>query len=335
MITSPQIDIATVADIPGLAALRIQQEWWERGERLLRPLLAWDGAHMFIIRAGALDLPLDEQTAPEAPIAVVGAIAAGATGVIGNVVVRDDYQRRGLARRLMRAALDWQREKGVRTSWLDATVDGRSLYRGVGFADCEPSYYAQTSVDAIHRGWLERAAGAVRARLAHSEEIARAATLDETAFGGDRMPLLAGVLREPETWLYLVEDTNGGVLGYLMARTLERPLAGIRAGSWVATSDAVAAALLVALLADDAPWRDVVAHASHVAIGANANEPPKVVLSPPGNNPAALTLLCNARADIIVDDLIMRHDFADASGVIHPARQRVDWLYGWLAAMVF
>jgi ribosomal protein S18 acetylase RimI-like enzyme len=329
VITSPQIDIATVADIPGLTALRIQQEWWERGERLMRPLLAWDGAHMFTIRAGALDVPLDEQTTPTTPIAVVGAIAAGATGVIGNVVVRADYQRRGLARRLMRAALDWQRERGVRTSWLDATVDGRSLYRGVGFADCEPSYYAKTSGNAVDRGWLERTAGSLWARLAQPEEIARAATLDTAAFGGDRMPLLVGVLREPETWLYLVEAANGDMLGYLMARTLESPLAGIRAGSWVATSDAVAAALLAALLAEDAPWRAVVAHAS------NANEPPVVLLSPPGNNPAALTLLRNARIEIIVDDLIMRHDFADASGVIHPAAQQVDWLYGWLAAMVF
>jgi GNAT acetyltransferase-like protein len=205
----------------------------------------------------------------------------------------------------------------------------------VGFADCEPSYYAQASADEIRRDWLERTAGAARARLAQSEEIARAATLDAAAFGGDRMPLLAGVLREPETWLYLVEDTTGGVVGYLMARTLERPLIGVRAGSWVATSDAVAAALLVALLADDAPWRGVIAHTSNAADGANADEPPKVVLSPPGNNPAALTLLRNARVDTIVDDLIMRHDFADASGVIHPARQRMDWLYGWLAAMVF
>src|SRR5690348_554856 len=30
VITSPRIDIAAAADIPGLAALRIQQEWWER-----------------------------------------------------------------------------------------------------------------------------------------------------------------------------------------------------------------------------------------------------------------------------------------------------------------
>ncbi|HKT38657.1 MAG TPA: GNAT family N-acetyltransferase [Ktedonobacterales bacterium] len=329
MTTSPRIDIATAADIPGLADLRIQQKWWERGERLLRPLLAWDGGHVFTIRAGALDLPLTNETAPTTPIAVVGALAADATGVIGNVVVRDDYQRRGLARLLMRAALDWQREKGVRTVWLDATMDGRKLYRSVGFSDCEPSYYAEASVSALKRDWLRASAGALLAYLAPPEAIGRVAPLDTEAFGGDRMPLLAGVLREPGTWLYLVEDARGDTLGYVMARTLESPLVGIRVGAWVARSDEAAAALLAALLAEDAPWRVAVARASGYA------QAPMLHISPPGNNPAALALLKNAGVAVTLDDLIMRHDFPDASGEIHPAHQRVAWVYGWLAAMVF
>lgn len=329
MTTSPRIDIATVADIPGLAALRIQQKWWERGERLLRPLLAWDGGRLFTVHAGALDLPLADGTTPTTPIAVVGALAADATGVIGNVVVRADYQRRGLARRLMRAALEWQQAKGVRTVWLDATQDGRSLYRSLGFVDCEPSYYAEALVGALNRDWLRATSGALRAHLAAPDAIARVASLDLAAFGGDRMPLLAGVLREPGTWLYLVEDAAGDTLGYLMARTLETPLVGLRLGAWVARSDEAAAALLDALVAEDAPWRLAVARAS------NGSQPPALHISPPGDNPAALTLLKNAGGEITLDDLIMRHDFADASGAIHPARQHVAWVYGWLAAMVF
>ena len=271
MTTSPRIDSATVADIAELTALRIQQEWWERGERLLRSLLAWDGGRLFIIRAGALDLPLDAMTTPNTPIAVVGALAAGATGVIGNVVVRADYQRRGLACLLMGAALNWQREQGVRTVQTHATKDGRSLYRSAGFVDCEPSYYAKAAAEALKSDWLRADAGALRAYLAAPDAIARAATLDRAAFGGDRLPLLAGVLREPETWLYLVEDDAGSVLGYLMARTLESPLNGIRAGAWVAQSDAAASALLVALTAKDAPWRAAVTRAS------DGSQPPVLI----------------------------------------------------------
>lgn len=330
MITSPRIDSATVADIAALSELRIQQEWWERGERLLRPLLAWDGGHMFVVRAGALNQPMTEGTTRETPIAVVGALAAGATGVIGNVVVRADYRRRGLARLLMGAALDWQRKKGVRTVWLDATEDGRTLYRSVGFTDCEPSYYAKASVGAIKADRLRATAGTeFRAYLAPADAIARAATLDAAAFGGDRLPLLAGVLREPQTWLYLVEDAAGTVQGYLMARCLESPLVGIRAGAWVARSDAAAAALLGGLIAEDAPWRSVVSKLP------NGSQPPVIHISPPGYNPAALALLRNAGVDIFLDDLIMRLDFPDASGTIHPAPQQMAWAYAWLAPMVF
>ena len=329
MITSPRIDIATAADIPGLAALRIQQEWWERGERLLRALLAWDGGRLLVVRAGALDLPLLGGTTPATPVAVVGAVAAGATGVIGNVVVREDYQRRGLARALMTAALDWQRQRGVRTVWLDATMDGRRLYRSLGFADSEPSYYAKAPIDALKRDWLQNTAGGLRAALASPAALARVAALDTAAFGGDRTPLVAGVLREPETWLYLVEDAVGTALGYLVARTLEPPLGGIRAGSWVAESDAAAAALLAALIAEDAPWRAAVARKEYSA------QPPMIHISPPGNNPAALALVKNAGVAVTLDDLIMRLDFPDATGAIYPAGQRVDWVYAWLAPMVF
>ena len=329
MITSPRIDIATAADIPGLAALRIQQEWWERGERLLRALLAWDGGRLLVVRAGALDLPLLGGTTPATPVAVVGAVAAGATGVIGNVVVREDYQRRGLARALMTAALDWQRQRGVRTVWLDATMDGRRLYRSLGFADSEPSYYAKAPIDALKRDWLQNTAGGLRAALASPAALARVAALDTAAFGGDRTPLVAGVLRESETWLYLVEDAVGTALGYLVSRTLEPPLGGIRAVSWVAESDAAAAALLAALIAEDAPWRAAVARKEYSA------QPPMIHISPPGNNPAALALVKNAGVAVTLDDLIMRLDFPDATGAIYPAGQRVDWVYAWLAPMVF
>jgi ribosomal protein S18 acetylase RimI-like enzyme len=328
VILSPRIDTATAADIAGLGNLRIQQAWWERGERLLRPLMAWDGGRVFVVRAGALDLPLADSTTSTTPIGVVGALAAGPVGVIGNVVVRADYQRRGLARSLMRAALDWQRGRGVRSVWLDATMDGQALYRSLGFIEREPSYFADGPVDALSRDWLRAAAGSTTARLAAPDEIARLAALDQAAFGGDRILLLAGVLREPETWLYLSEDGAGNILGYLMTRTLERPQVGIRPGAWVARNEAVAAALLAEMLADDAPWRAVVARGP-------GDAPPMLHASPPGDNPAALALLRHAGITPTLDDVIMRLDFPESPAMAPSAPRRNDWVYSWLAAMVF
>ncbi len=52
---------------------------------------------------------------------------------IGMVLTRPDYQRRGLARRLLVHALSHAQEKGVRTVKLDATEQGHKLYESLGF----------------------------------------------------------------------------------------------------------------------------------------------------------------------------------------------------------
>lgn len=54
-------------------------------------------------------------------------------GNILNVFTAVRFRRRGLARRLMEAALDWCRENGVDTVILHASPDGRRLYESMGF----------------------------------------------------------------------------------------------------------------------------------------------------------------------------------------------------------
>ena len=55
-------------------------------------------------------------------------------GNILNVYTRPDYRRRGLARELIKAALDWCRENHVDTIILHASPAGRALYEELGFA---------------------------------------------------------------------------------------------------------------------------------------------------------------------------------------------------------
>ena len=50
-----------------------------------------------------------------------------------NVYTRPDWRRKGLARELIRKALDWCREKGIRTVILHASEEGRGVYAEVGF----------------------------------------------------------------------------------------------------------------------------------------------------------------------------------------------------------
>ncbi|TVP94383.1 MAG: GNAT family N-acetyltransferase [Planctomycetaceae bacterium] len=54
-------------------------------------------------------------------------------GWIGMMLVHPDYRRRGLATRLMQAAIDHLRDQDVATIRLDATPQGRPLYERLGF----------------------------------------------------------------------------------------------------------------------------------------------------------------------------------------------------------
>ncbi|HZS98572.1 MAG TPA: GNAT family N-acetyltransferase [Terriglobales bacterium] len=61
-------------------------------------------------------------------------IGRGRRGNILNVYTSANFRRRGLARALMQAALDWCKQNGIDTIILHASPSGRSLYESLGFA---------------------------------------------------------------------------------------------------------------------------------------------------------------------------------------------------------
>ena len=61
-------------------------------------------------------------------------IGRGRRGNILNVYTNANFRRRGLARALMQAALDWCKQNGIDTVILHASPSGRSLYESMGFA---------------------------------------------------------------------------------------------------------------------------------------------------------------------------------------------------------
>ena len=61
-------------------------------------------------------------------------IGRGRRGNILNVYTDVNFRRRGLARALMQAALDWSKQNDIDTIILHASPSGRSLYESLGFA---------------------------------------------------------------------------------------------------------------------------------------------------------------------------------------------------------
>src|SRR5262249_29974036 len=58
---------------------------------------------------------------------------AARRGNILNVYTEAEFRRQGIARGLMRTALDWCRANGVRAVILHASAEGRALYESLGF----------------------------------------------------------------------------------------------------------------------------------------------------------------------------------------------------------
>jgi ribosomal protein S18 acetylase RimI-like enzyme len=58
---------------------------------------------------------------------------SGRIGYLMNVVTAPRYRGRGLARRVIQAALQWLDEQGIRRVTLHATDIGQSLYASLGF----------------------------------------------------------------------------------------------------------------------------------------------------------------------------------------------------------
>lgn len=337
-----KVETATAADIPALTRLRSNQGW-APSSRLLRVIQAWSGGRVFLLRASALaattSLPgSPSPLPPEAPIATASAIAAGPVGVIGNVIVRADYRRRGLGRVVMEASLRWLRGRGVRHVLLAATPDGRPLYSRLGFASLETSWFAHGAIAALNPSVLRERAGTFSARPTPAETLRECAAIDAAAFGGDRLGLLELLLGEGETWLYAARESSGHQpggrepAGYLILRRLRAQRDTLQIGPWVATSPAAAAALLGAILDETAPWRATFA----------ASDEPRLLAAVDRRD--ALALLVAAGATLVEDDIVMQLDFASpgapdditaTGGPPQPVAAHPAWLYAWLAPMVF
>jgi predicted GNAT family N-acyltransferase len=318
-----QVERASSGDLAELAALRVEQGW-HASERLLRAIHTWEHGRHFILRAQALgdDAALVSMTI----IAATSAIVAGPVAVVGNVITRPGLRGRGLGRVVVSATLAWLRENGARSVLLDATSAGRPLYQKLGFVARERSWIAHASLASLDLATLQARAGAVPVQLRAMDDLPVIGALDRAAFGGDRLELLRLVASMSGCWLYTAGD-SADPDGYLLVRALEPPRMGVRLGPWVAKTAKIGAALLAAALRPDAPWQ----------VGIAENYEPQVSFSTSAASAEALSLFQAIGGTLKLDDVVMRLDFdGDISGEsVRPIAEHSEWLYAWLAAMVF
>jgi GNAT superfamily N-acetyltransferase len=324
-----RVELAAAHDVEELAALRLAQAWLAN-HFLLNALLGWEQARLFVVREPG------EGDAPAGVIATTVATACGEVGIIGNVIVRADRQRRGLGRLVMEQTVEWLRERGVRSVLLDATVEGRPLYRRLGFVQRAISWFADGTLSEIRQSVLRDRADGLRVSARPAGDLARLAALDAAAFGGDRLGLLARMLRQPGAALYVADDARGEPLGYALARPIEGASVGVQIGPWVARDEPAAAALLRAAIGADAPWRAVTE--------AVADDDITLHVGMSGLHAGAMELCETLGLRLVEDDVLMQLDLDAYSGyggasrpveALRATAEHPEWVYGWLAPMVF
>jgi GNAT superfamily N-acetyltransferase len=161
---------------------------------------------------------------------------------ISMVLVAGDYRRRGLATAMLRRAMaDLTAAKLVPV--LDATPDGRAIYRKLGFED-------SWSFQRLIRRERPRAAASVGApagvtvRPIADADWPALCAYDATAFGTDRSAVLAG-LRGRLPAAELVAARADRIVGFLLGRD-----GGLAAqiGPLIADDDTIAGALVARAL---------------------------------------------------------------------------------------
>ena len=167
---------------------------------------------------------------------------------ISMVLVAGEFRRRGLATRLMRWAMDDLAAARL-VPVLDATPDGREVYRRLGFQD---SWGFQRLIrrERPPANATFAAAAGVDIRAIADQDWPALCAYDATAFGAERGAVLADLRRRVPA-AALVAERAGGVAGFMLGRD------GARAGHicpLIADDDTTACALIArALDALDGP----------------------------------------------------------------------------------
>jgi len=162
---------------------------------------------------------------------------------ISMVLVTGSYRRRGLATLLMRRAVDDLTGRDL-VPVLDATPDGRAVYRALGFEDSW-GFHRLTRGQRPGAPETVPAPAGVTIRALTEQDWRPLTAYDAAAFGAERGGVLEG-LRGRLPAAELIAERDGRVAGFLLGRDGRM---AAQLGPLLAEDDAIACALLARALA--------------------------------------------------------------------------------------
>ncbi len=159
------------------------------------------------------------------PVGICIATPYGRSGFIGELIVRPEVRGRGVGAALLNHAVEYLRQQGAETIYLDGVVKAVPLYERNGFRKiCRSLRFFGTLKGKSHSD----------VRPMRTDDLPAALALDRQAFGADRSFLLARRLQLfPELCQVMVEDDK--LTGFILGRRGESWAA---AGPWVIAQEA-------------------------------------------------------------------------------------------------
>jgi GNAT superfamily N-acetyltransferase len=264
---------ASPRDIPEIATRRMDVGW-DAYPWALQAAMRPPHARFFLL------------TDADGRIAAMGSgIAYGPIGVVGNMVVRPDSQRRGLGSAILEAVIAFLiDERRCTMLELSATPAGRPLYARYGFEptglQVRASLPPATAPSPVTGLAMVEATG---------DDLDQVAAWDARRFGGDRRPILEEAIADPARPVHLARRADA-LVGYITVR----PDAS-RIGPWLADDLAAAATLLASAAALVAPQADA-----------------PLSWSLPGENEGGVSWLASLGARVEPHDSRMRRGFGPA-----------------------
>lgn len=142
-------------------------------------------------------------------VATTVTCALGPVAWIAMVLVERDARRKGIATALLKCALDFLDEQGVKTVRLDATAAGQPVYEKLGFT---PEYPLTR-----YEGIAPQVAAEPRTTAASKDEFAEIIAYDHRITGTPREKMLVRLFEESPQGVHILRR-DGQLEGYVSLR---------------------------------------------------------------------------------------------------------------------
>jgi GNAT superfamily N-acetyltransferase len=148
------------------------------------------------------------------PVGIATCINYGRVGWFGNLIVKDQYRKKGVGSLLVNHSTKYLLKKGVQTIGLYAYPNLVGFYSNLGFRPNE-------EFSVLHSQKLPPIAIATTLPSVGKEELSAIEKFDSECFGGERKKLLESIISVEGNLSYYVPDGEG-VVGYAASTVYER-----------------------------------------------------------------------------------------------------------------